>query len=318
MKQAANAQAPLGEQQVWDLLLRCARETHGPLALGLTDAGAFEVPPHDAAAVAVFEPGAGWRERRVLPEPLASMLALYLPICHAVPGRPVVVGHLGQSLDGYVATASGDSAFVNDPRNIVHLHRMRALCDAVVVGGATVRDDDPRLTVRHATGRNPLRVVIDPRLQLDPGARLFTDGAAETLVVCTAQALDRRGAPGQAEAIVVPTQEDGRPVLAEILAALTGRGCRSVFVEGGGITVTRFLEAGLLDRVQVAVAPFFIGEGRRGISLPGTGALADCPRPRHRMFRMGADLLFDLDLREPPALGVHGDEDAGTAPVRVA
>ena len=317
MQHTANAHASVGEQQVWDLLLRCARETRAPLALGLNGGEVSKVPWHDAGAVAVFEPGVGWREQRVLAEPLASMLALYLPICNAATGQPVVVGHLGQSLDGCVAPASGDSAFVNDPRNIVHLHRMRALCDAVVVGGATVRDDDPRLTVRRATGSNPLRVVIDPRLRLDPGARVFTDAAAPTLVVCTARDLARRGgAPGNAEAVVVPTQADGRPVLAELLAALTRRGCRSIFVEGGGITVTRFLEAGLLDRLQVAVAPFFIGDGWRGISLPGTRALADCRRPRHRMFRMGADLLFDLDLRGTPTVAAPGDD--GTAPVRVA
>jgi riboflavin-specific deaminase-like protein len=186
------------------------------------------------------------------------------------------------------------------------------------VGGATVRDDDPRLTVRRATGPNPLRVVIDPRLELGGEARVFNDAAARTVVVCTQQGFARRGAtPGGAEAMVVAVDENGRVVLAEILAALARRGCRSVFVEGGGITVTRFLEAGLLDRLQVAVAPFFIGEGRRGISLPGTPALADCPRPRHRMFRMGADLLFDLDLREPP-VNASSSADADTAPVRIA
>ena len=67
------------------------------------------------------------------------------------------------------------------------------------------------------------------------------------------------------------------------------------------MTVSRFLQADLLDRLQVAVAPFFIGRGRRGINLPGTRVLADCARPRHRVFRMGADVLFDLDLRAAPA-----------------
>lgn len=294
-----------GEERAWRLVLRCARASRmsgqgncpAPLALGLHDAGEIPLAADDPGAAVVRDARGMWRRCGAVTGAPADLLDLYLPLCRAA----LVIGHLGQSLDGYVATSSGDSAYVNDPCNIVHLHRLRALCDAVVVGGATVRDDDPRLTVRHVPGTNPTRVIIDPRLELDPSLRVFTDGAAPTLVASTREALARRGEPpGQAGAIVIASDRGARPDLGELLAELRRRGCHRIFVEGGGVTVTRFLQAGLLDRLQVAVAPFFIGRGRRGIDVPGSHALADCVRPPHRVFRMGSDVLFDMDLRASP------------------
>ena len=75
------------------------------------------------------------------------------------------------------------------------------------------------------------------------------------------------------------------------------RGCARIFVEGGGVTVSALLEANLLDRLQVAIAPLIIGDGRPAIRLPARTALRDCHRPRYRVFRMGDDVLFDCELR---------------------
>jgi len=226
-------------------------------------------------------------------DPLAG---LYLPLRAARRGRPLVVAHLGQSLDGFIATRSGQSRSLNGSANIVHLHRLRALCDAIVVGAGTVAADDPRLTTRLVPGPNPLRVVLDPRRRLAAGHAVFADGAAPTLLVCDA-ALSRPGERfGQAEVAGVPCT-DGRLDLAAVLATLHSRGCFAVFVEGGGVTVSSFLEAGLVDRLHVTVAPVVIGAGRPGLRLPGLGALPDARRPAPRVVRMGEDLLFDFDLR---------------------
>ena len=284
------------ESAAWALLRACAAcDAQAGESVGLAIvAGRVErVAIDDSRAWLRRPPGGRWEPAAGLPSRVTDLLALYVPVCG--PG-PVTVAHLGQSLDGQVGTASGDSCFVNDPANIVHLHRMRALCDAVVVGGATVRDDDPRLTTRRVPGRNPLRVVIDPRRELDAGARVFRDGEASTLRVSTVPV--PADDPG---CVQVGTDAQGRPDLTELMALLGTRGCHRVFVEGGGVTVSRFLAAGLVDRLQVTVAPFIIGDGRPGLQLPGTGTLADCPRPPHRLFRLGSDLLFDLDLRGPPA-----------------
>lgn len=239
----------------------------------------------------------------------ADFLELYFPVCAARAARPLAIGHLGQSLDGYVATSSGDSRFVNDAQNIVHLHRMRALCDAVIVGGATVRDDDPRLTSRLVSGDNPLRVVIDPKCRLSPAHQVFNDGAAKTLLVTLDDnAFDGASVAKHVEVLRVRADTAGKPDLQALMRALHSRGCYSVFVEGGGITVSRFVDADLLDRLQIAVAPLFIGHGRAGMRIAAQQSLQDCLRPSHRLFRMGVDTLFDCDLRESPQAREHGEQ----------
>jgi len=84
----------------------------------------------------------------------------------ALQGTSLVIGQLGQSLDGRIATPSGKSHYITGPESLVHLHRMRAWVDAVIVGAGTVAADNPQLTVRRVEGRNPVRVVIDPSLQI--------------------------------------------------------------------------------------------------------------------------------------------------------
>jgi diaminohydroxyphosphoribosylaminopyrimidine deaminase/5-amino-6-(5-phosphoribosylamino)uracil reductase len=204
------------------------------------------------------------------------LLDLYAPLAAAAPGRPLTVAHLGQSLDGQIATASGDSYYVTGPDNVRHLHRLRALAAAVIVGAGTVERDDPQLTVRHVEGTNPVRVVLDPRGRLPADRKIFQDGAAPTLVVHAADL--RARAPGQAEALRVPVDGTGLRLDA-LLESLRERGLWSVFVEGGGATVSRFLEAGLLDRLHVAIAPLMTGAGRPGLSLPGRDRIAECWRP---------------------------------------
>jgi riboflavin-specific deaminase-like protein len=236
------------------------------------------------------------------PAAVRALLDLYAPLCEAAPGRPLTIAHLGQSLDGHIATGSGDSYYVTGPDNVRHLHRLRALSDVVVVGAGTIARDDPQLTVRHVEGANPVRVILDPRGQLPARHRVFTDGQAPTLVV------HARGvavaAPGNAEILVVP-HADGRLDLAALLSELHARGLYAVFVEGGGATVSGFLEAGLLDRLHIAIAPLVTGSGRPGLTLPARDRIADCLRPAHRVFTMGGDVLFDCDLRAAASASVE-------------
>jgi len=244
-----------------------------------------------ATATLCWQPSAGWRCGEGLDAAARDFLELYLPLCQPLVTGTWVVAHLGQSLDGYIATHSGDSAHVTGPDNIRHLHRMRALSDAVIVGAGTVASDDPQLTTRLVPGPNAVRVVIDPGGRLGASYRLFTDGAAPTLL-CRSSAVSGQ-VPGQAELLAFA--DDGRELLA-LLYTLSQRGLRRLFIEGGGVTVSNFLAAGLLDRLQIAVSPVVIGQGRAGVSLPRTETMAQALRPSARIYSMGSDVLYDFDL----------------------
>jgi len=205
------------------------------------------------------------------------------------------------SLDGFIATPSGDSQFVTGCDNLVHAHRLRALADAVVVGAGTVAADNPQLTTRLVSGPSPLRVVFDPERRLASTYRVFTDGSAPTLYVCD----QTRIAPGEqrvghAEIVGVDCSRPGLDA-DHVMRLLRQRGCARVFIEGGGVTVSRFLEANLLDRLQIAVAPVLIGEGRPAIRLRPQTFLRDCRRPAYRVFRMGSDVLYECDFRTTAA-----------------
>lgn len=249
-----------------------------------------------ADAVVVWQPHLGWTTALPASDPRCALIDLYLPICSATNARPITVGHLGQSLDGFIATHSGDSQYVTGEENIRHLHRMRALCDAVVVGAGTVAADDPQLTTRHVSGPSPVRVVLDPARRLADHYRVFNDDSADTLYVC-GRSLARDGEThfGRASLVAVDDRDEGIDVAA-VLRVLRARGCHRIFVEGGGVTVSMFLEANLLDRLQIAIAPLLIGDGRPAIRLSPRAALSECHRPRYRVFRMGADVLFDCEL----------------------
>ena len=294
--------------EAWSIVQAAARlaprlaEAGEAAAFTLADNGGLH-PVHTGHpdAVVAWRPGAGWHAVLPAGDPRYALVDLYLPICTA---QAITIGHLGQSLDGFIATHAGESQFVTGGENILHLHRMRALCDAVVVGAGTVAADDPQLTTRLVPGPNALRVVFDPTRRLADHFRVFTDGAAETLYVC-GRSLERRGESrfGLASIVAIADGEGGVDVT-ELVAILRARGCRRIFVEGGGVTVSMFLEANLLDRLQIAIAPLLIGDGRPAIRLPARTALSDCHRPRCRVFRMGADVLFDCEI------GPDGNADA--------
>jgi len=293
-------------------LIRAAAEASPRLDAAGVDArfalspdGRFS-PADASTAMLEWTAGAGWRSLLPPEHPLQSAFDLYLPICSATAARPIAVGHLGQSLDAFIATHSGDSQFVTGSANIVHLHRMRALSDAVIVGSGTVAADDPQLTTRHVEGRNPLRVVFDParRVGLEPKYRVFNDATASTLYFCARDLIRKDESRfGTAEIISIDADDPrSDAALAGVFSHLRRGGCPRIFVEGGGVTVSAFMQAELLDRLHVAIAPLIIGDGRPAIRLAPQQKLRDCRRPQYRVFRMGGDMLFDCDLHsEAPA-----------------
>lgn len=205
----------------------------------------------------------------------------------------VVVGQLGQSLDGRIATNSGHSKYINCEAGLDHLHRLRALMDAVVIGVGTALADNPQLTVRRVSGPNPARVILDPRGRLQADARVLAADGARRLVVTT---LEATCALPEGIEVVRLAANDGHIAPAAVLAALAGRGLRRILIEGGARTVSGFMSAGCLDRLHMMVAPMILGTGRAGLTLAPIDRVDHALRPPTRAYPLGEDVLFDCDL----------------------
>ncbi len=205
----------------------------------------------------------------------------------------MVVAQIGQSIDGRIATDGGQGEYINGPAGLDHLHRLRALMDAVVVGVGTAVADDPQLTVRRVAGPQPARVVIDPRGRLPQDARILAADGARRIVITGVECGCRY--PDGVEVLDVALA-NGRAAPIEILRALQAAGIRRVLVEGGGQTVSSFLSAGCLDRLHIMVAPMLLGSGIPGLALPPIGRVDDALRPPVRTHMLGDEVLFDVDL----------------------
>ncbi len=207
---------------------------------------------------------------------------------------PAVLAQLGQSLDGFIASRTGDAVFVTGEEDREHLHRLRALVDAVVVGAATAAADDCRLTVRAVPGPHPVRVVLDPGGVLPAGSALLSEGSAPTLWVVGPRADVIAGTAPHVEVVRWPA--DGPMEPAGVLDLLAERGLRRVLVEGGGRLVSAFVRAGVVDRLYLTTAPVLIGDGVPGLRVEGRDRLADALRPRLRRWTLGEDVVTELDL----------------------
>jgi diaminohydroxyphosphoribosylaminopyrimidine deaminase/5-amino-6-(5-phosphoribosylamino)uracil reductase len=191
-------------------------------------------------------------------------------------GRPLVVLKAAMTLDGKIATAGGESRWISGEPARRYVHRLRRQMDAVMVGLRTVLHDDPELTARLPSPkrryavRQPLRVILDSRLQIPPGAKVLDSTIAKTLIATTAKAPRRRieQLRGQGIEIVVLPAEHGRVSLTACLTYLAKIGIRSVLLEGGGEVNASALRGGLVNRLVLIVAPVLLG-GHDAIGLLG-------------------------------------------------
>lgn len=223
---------------------------------------------------------------------------------HIRTGRPLVTLKLAQTLDGQVATRTGDSRWVSGEAARTLVHRWRAELDAVLVGTGTVLADDPSLTVRHVEGRQPWRIVLDREARLPATRRLFRDEHLGRTVVFTgegafepAYADDLRRGGGLLRRAPIA---DGRLDLGAVLDDL-GRGyeaaglppLQSVLVEAGPGLATALLERDLVDRLFVFIAPKLVGAGIPAVAALPVDRMADaCTFAEHRWETVGSDVLF--------------------------
>ena len=221
-------------------------------------------------------------------------------IRHRRTGRPLMTVKLAMSLDGRIATRTGDSRWISGEQSRGIVHRLRDRCDVVMVGAGTVLADDPSLTTRDVPGgRDALRVIADSRARTPASARVIhQESDAGCLIACTdaapperVQALRDAGA----EVVVLP-ERAGRVDLGALMDELGARGALNVLIEGGGGLVAGALEAGVVDRMLLFYAPLIIGgeDAVAGVAGAGVARVADAPKLRDvTTRRVGDDLLVE-------------------------
>jgi 5-amino-6-(5-phosphoribosylamino)uracil reductase len=187
-----------------------------------------------------------------------------------MPDRPYTLLSCGMSIDGYLDCASPQRLCLSNDADFDRVDAVRATCDAILVGAATVRNDNPRLLIKspdrqkerasRGLASSPVKVTVTGRADLDASADFFTTGDAEKLVYCTTPRVDdARSRLGRVATVV----DGGQPLAMRTVAEdLGSRGIERLMVEGGGKVHTQFLIENLADELQLVVAPFFVGDSR--------------------------------------------------------
>lgn len=223
---------------------------------------------------------------------------------YSATGLPFVTLKFAQSIDGRIATATGESQWITGPAARRFAHKLRREHDAVMVGIGTVLSDDPQLTVRLAKGRNPLRIIVDGNLRTPLTARVLADGAASNTLIVTGESADVRRATKierlGSEVLRLPRslRTHSGVNLARLFEELGRRGIASVLVEGGKRITTSLLKARAVDRLVAIIAPKIIGQGTEAIGDLGIARLDDAISfASLKTSRLGPDIVFDGRLK---------------------
>ncbi len=185
-------------------------------------------------------------------------------------GLPYVTVKIAQTLDGFISVDRKQQTLISNAAALKRVHQLRSVYDAVLIGAGTIRSDDPQLTVRLVKGRDPVRVLLERHLEVNPTARVFRGPSKSKTIVFTAKkspiekihALEELGV----HMIPVGLDHSGRLPLKKILHHLHSMGIASILVEGGQKIFTGFLKEGLNDELLIFVAPVLWGSGLRTVT----------------------------------------------------
>ncbi len=197
--------------------------------------------------------------------------------------RCMAVSHFAQTLDGRIATSTGDSKWIGNEENLVHAHRMRALSDAILIGSRTLHIDNPRLNVRKVAGKSPVKVIIGgDKLAIDDYKAIDNS----TIMFCqNHQHVDIANKVALTKVTAFDTQD--------ILKALFERGLHSVYIEGGACTTSHFLQQRTLDQVQLHISPKILGSGVSSFAFDGIFNMSDAiDFKQGRFVPIGSDVMF--------------------------
>ncbi len=242
-----------------------------------------------------------------LKKEIFNFLSLYVSVLirqyFAIQKNKVFVSiHLAQTLDGKIAAESGSSQWIGNSANRKHAHRMRALHDCVMVGANTFKLDEPRLNVREVSGDNPVRVIIEGRKAFQSYNMRQLSGKGKTLLLLSGGYDKEREQTLSPDImrIIIPFDPDNQGNESfmspeSILKALKSRRFNSLFIEGGGITISHFLKFGLINLIHLHIAPIILGSGRPGFILPTVSSISEGRRFSMCHFNLDDEILLELN-----------------------
>lgn len=295
---------------IWDLLLKIKNELGKPDNIG--DKTAFNIQNFRAQIDSpsekfnlVFRLNGGKGEIEInfnspfslviirntlFDEQEVKQFILYLPYC-VLPyfskkyKKCFAITHFAQTLDGRIASSSGSSKWIGNEHNLIHAHKMRALCDAILVGASTVVVDDPKLDVRHVAGKNPRVVVVGgERIDL---SKYYIFGS-DPILFCE----DKNDIEKGFKKIKLTKHQDEFKTK-EILDVLFNLGLTSVYIEGGSKTTSSFLRQRNIDQLQIHISPRILGSGVSGFLFEGIDDMEDAINfDNGRFIPMGDHVMF--------------------------
>ena len=207
-------------------------------------------------------------------------------------GMPFVILKWAQSLDGRIATRTGDSKWITGEKARRWVHRLRSQVDAVMVGVGTVIRDDPQLNVRGVKGKHPLKIVLDSQLSIPPEARVF-EGERMILATTERSSEEKRGLVEEkgAQVWILP-ERDGHVDLAAVMRKAGKTGITSILIEGGSKIATSALKAHIVDKLMIFIAPKLIGRGINAVGDLGITRIEETIELEDvKLRRIGADVL---------------------------
>ena len=218
-----------------------------------------------------------------------NLFKLYLPIIFNSK-KTYLIGHLAQTLDGFIATKSNESKYISSKENLIHIHMLRAISDIILVGSNTVKSDNPMLTTRLVKGENPMRIVLDKSDKISKKYNVFSNKDGNGYKIINDQLKQKDLNIFQLP--LIDNQFDER----DIISLLTKLNKKIVFIEGGGKTISRFYKKNLLDKLHLCISPIILGEGVSSFIIPKQKSLKEVGEHKISYIKMGSDILCDIDL----------------------
>lgn len=221
---------------------------------------------------------------------LKILMESYLQIIFNKSKYPYIFGHLAQTLDGYIATESGESRYISSIDNLEHLHMLRAISDVVLVGSNTVKFDNPKLTTRLVKGPNPMRVVIDKNDTIKNSCNLLKNKDRKGFKI-----VSDKLKPNGKNIFSLPLKKDEFRIT-DIISLLKSLGNKIIFIEGGGNIISHFYRKKFLNRLHLCISPILIGRGINSFIIDKDVKINEARIKKISYIKMGKDILCNIKL----------------------